>query len=402
MKTVIICISDPYMTRGRQLREYYQKRRDEALILTPDFSHRKKQRITEAEEAVILIPHLAYRKNLSISRMLGHYLFSRKCLRVLEDLQPERIHCLIPANSLAAAMKQYKRKHPAVELIFDVQDLWPESFPVPFLRHIPGYGIWKRMRTDSIDAADHIVAECEFYRSKIGSRNPGRITTLFWSQKDWPADRTPCLDRDEIHLAYLGSMNHILDIASISALLQHLSAHKKTVLHLIGRGEKKDELVQELAGIDNLILRDHGEIYDRQKKQQIFNHCRFGINLMKSHIQVGLSMKSIDYLQSGLPVINSLSGDLHTLIEQENAGFNLPADPDRKIPETARHILAQSEDEHMKMRKNARKLYERHFSAEAFEETLDQMLDQGGSSAAGAEKPAFSLYNRENKSRCNR
>lgn len=75
---------------------------------------------------------------------------------------------------------------------------------------------------------------------------------------------------------------------------------------------------------------------------------------MKSHIIVALSMKSIDYFQSGLPVINNLSGDTWDFIEMYNAGYNLDAD---HIEIVARKIIEQSEMDNQRMRRAARKLF---------------------------------------------
>lgn len=119
--------------------------------------------------------------------------------------------------------------------------------------------------------------------------------------------------------------------------------------------------------INNLDLIDHGEVYDSTRKQEIFNRCRFGLNLMKSHIIVALSMKSIDYFQSGLPVINNLSGDTWDFIEMYNAGYNLDAD---HIEIVARKIIEQSEMDNQRMRRAARKLFLHSFSIHAFEEVL--------------------------------
>ncbi|MEY8379543.1 hypothetical protein AAK979_00675 [Ileibacterium valens] len=368
MKTAIICISDPYLVRGKQLKDFYTNVcHDEVIILTPDFSHRNKAYIEIDDSQIKLIHHPSYKKNLSVRRMVGHWLFARRCRLFLENYSPDRIHCLMPANSLGPEMAAYKKKNPETQLIFDVLDLWPESFPISMGRYIPGFGLWKKLRQSALEKADQVYTECEFYKQFLPDSVADKAQTLYWAGIDQEPKLEQNWDSSSIDIAYLGSINHILDLDLMVSLMTCIARDKKVVFHLIGAGEKKEELCSRLRLINNLDLIDHGEVYDSTRKQEIFNRCRFGLNLMKSHIIVALSMKSIDYFQSGLPVINNLSGDTWDFIEMYNAGYNLDAD---HIEIVARKIIEQSELDNQRMRRAARKLFLHSFSIHAFEEVL--------------------------------
>lgn len=43
---------------------------------------------------------------------------------------------------------------------------------------------------------------------------------------------------------------------------------------------------------------------------------------MKDSVCVGLTMKSIDYFQHGLPIINNIKADTTELVEEYKVGFN--------------------------------------------------------------------------------
>lgn len=391
-RIAILCISDPYMIRAGQLRDFYQKLGSEVLILTPDFSHRHKTRITAAEPGVRLIRHPAYRRNLSVSRLGGHWLFSKRCVPVLESFQPDLIHCLIPANSLVPRMKKYRNSHPECALIFDVIDLWPESLPVPKAEKIPGFTLWKQMRDRSLNAADLILTECGYYRGFLPESLPYAAHPLYWAAPDLAGNESasarPAADAPEsasssgtVELVYLGSMNNIFDLKSTVELLRQLSLRKPVRLHLIGSGENRDELCSQVRQLPGVELKDHGEVYEPEKKRAIFRQCAWGINLMKRDVRVGLSMKSIDYLENGLPLINSLSGDTWDFCERKNAGINLDASD---ISACAEAIAGISEEEYLKMSRNARKLYEEEFSTDAFEEHLYRALCDAGLLRDGA------------------
>lgn len=73
-------------------------------------------------------------------------------------------------------------------------------------------------------------------------------------------------------------------------------------MHIIGNGEKKEQFIQEVLAVGVKVI-DHKEVYDQREKQEIFDQCNYGLNVMKSSVCVGLTMKSLDYMCAGLPII---------------------------------------------------------------------------------------------------
>ena len=43
----------------------------------------------------------------------------------------------------------------------------------------------------------------------------------------------------------------------------------------------------------------------------------------KVKVYIGLTVKCIDYLQHGLPILNNIKGDTWALVEEHKAGFNI-------------------------------------------------------------------------------
>lgn len=103
-------------------------------------------------------------------------------------------------------------------------------------------------------------------------------------------------------------------------------------VHIIGEGERREELVQAIrdAGAQAEF---HGAIYDEAEKHRILTRCRFGLNLMRDSVCIGLTMKSVDYWKHDLPVINNIPADSARLVEAERIGLNL-------APDTAKRIAA--------------------------------------------------------------
>lgn len=48
--------------------------------------------------------------------------------------------------------------------------------------------------------------------------------------------------------------------------------------------------------------------------------------MMKPEVTVGLTMKSVEYLYWGLPLLNTIGGDTWRFIEESQAGFNCAED----------------------------------------------------------------------------
>ena len=105
-------------------------------------------------------------------------------------------------------------------------------------------------------------------------------------------------------------------------------------------------------------------VYEPKKKQAIFDECHFGLNIMKSSVCVGLTMKSLDYFQAGLPIINNIDGDTADMIEAYHIGFN-------GYHALLENIEKLQEKDYLLMRDNVRKLYYEKFTKEAFVKRLE-------------------------------
>lgn len=381
MKTAILCISDPYLVRGLQLKDCYEAMGDEVRVFTPDFSHRHKAPIEHAAPGVELIHHLPYRHNLSLRRFAGHYLFALDCSRALEQWKPERIHCLVPGNALAYEMARYKQKHPETRLYFDLNDLWPESFPLQKLKALPPFALWKRMRDQALPKADHIFLECGLFEEVLDASCQDKASVLYWMSSDDQPAFPWNKQKNRLSLLYLGSMANIMDMDGILALLEglHEQGSKMTdgfelELQLIGSGPAKEELIRKASFY--AVITDHGELYDPRRKHEILATADFGLNFMKPGVRAGLSMKSVDYLAAGLPVLNSLEGDLEALCRKAGIGLSTkPGQTDRLVPEVLA-LRYEKNDLYQQMRRNARAVFENQFSPAAFQSSLEQGIEQ--------------------------
>lgn len=326
MKVAIVNCFDTYEDRVDLLYEFFIGHGHNVTVVQSDFRHFKKEHRKDSKEGFIFIGSRPYYKNMSVVRLYSHYKFAEDAFKVVEKIKPDLLYTLVPPNSLARSAAKYIQKHKEVKLIFDLIDLWPESMPIGKIKKIPLFAFWKEMRDKSLRFADFVILECDLYKIVLGDAINGiNVETVYLANKDINAASAPMLREKEIHLAYLGSINNIIDIPKIKEIIAALKEIKPVTLHIIGDGESKQELIDaaERAGASVVY---HGKIYDPQAKQDIFDKCHFGLNIMKNSVCVGLTMKSIDYFQHGLPIINNIPGDTAEIINKYKVGINIDKD----------------------------------------------------------------------------
>ena len=92
---------------------------------------------------------------------------------------------------------------------------------------------------------------------------------------------------------------------------------------------------------------------------------------MKEDVFIGLTMKSIDYFKTSLPLINTIKGDTEELIFQYAAGINLDL---LGLDESINQLMKMKQSDYEKMRENTKLLYKDNFSETAIEKQIDDLF----------------------------
>ena len=229
---------------------------------------------------------------------------------------------LVPPNSFVKEAAKYKKRNPNVKLIFDLIDLWPETMPISKFKSLPPFQYWKRLRDNYLNSADQIVTECNLYHEKLPRNiNRSKVHTLYLARRKGKFNPNLKVPEDKIALCYLGSINNIIDISVIVNIIEQIVQYKPVELHVIGDGEKRDIFIKNCENAGAIVIY-HGKVYEEDEKQKIFDSCHYGLNIMKDSVFVGLTMKSMDYFEAGLPIINNIHGDTWDYIEKYGIGIN--------------------------------------------------------------------------------
>ena len=359
MSIYIVTDSSTYEKRAELVYRYCTEHGYDAVLIGTAFDHRAKKKREEASGR-IYIDAGGYKKNISIERLWYHHKFAKMAHRLLRSMIEEKqaacgsevksgskagadgihdgiinaenadmLYILLPGNSLAGVGARLKKEY-GCRLIFDIIDLWPESLPIGGAWRTLPVKYWKRLRDDYLKIADHIVTECGLYRELLGLCTD-KTSIMYWPKQENVklSDGSADAANNSIHIAYLGSINNIIDIQLITELLSYVNKKRHVILNVIGDGESR-EIFLSSAAAAGIEAHYHGAIFDEAKKQRILQSCEWGINIMKPGVKVGLTMKSVEYMANGLKLINNIPGDTWELVESISIGVNVRAESDEK------------------------------------------------------------------------
>lgn len=361
-KVCIINCFDTYEHRVDLICNYFKSIGAIVKVITSNYRHIEKCVREDDKENYVFVDTLPYNKNLSVKRLKSHRKLSKKIFRLIENDTFDLLWVLVPPNSFVCDAAKYKAKNGKTKLIFDLIDLWPETMPITKYKSFPPFSWWRMIRDNNLDSADKIVTECDLYHKKIPKKVQTKLHTIYLARELKEFNSSVNVPVDRISLCYLGSINNIIDISGIAKLIRSINSIKPVELHIIGDGEKREEFIKtcETAGA---TVWYHGKIYNTIDKQKIFDSCHYGLNFMKDSVCVGLTMKSMDYFEGGLPIINNIHGDTWELISKYQIGFNI-TDLDK--------VLKYD----VSIRKNVREFFEKNFSIECFNKKIEKLLQE--------------------------
>ncbi len=320
MNVTIISSFDVNDHRVELLQNGLSREGHRVSVLLPDFRHTQKCGRTNGLRGAELLPARPYYHNFSPGRIRSHIRFSEDAMARAKVLHPDVLWVLVPPNSLVKAAALYKEQRPELKLVLDVMDLWPEAMPVAGFSHTPPGWLWRNLRDRYLDRADVVVTESGVYWKTLEkSCDKRKLYTLYTSRSQKLRRLTVRPPTDRIALCLLGKLDEHIDFPTIGKFVRECGY--PVDLHVIGEGEGKNQLQQtaESAGA-NVIF--YGEVYSVEKKQNIFDSCHCGLNLLKAELSPERALKSADYLKASLPVVNNVRGAMWDFVEKYPVGLN--------------------------------------------------------------------------------
>ena len=325
MNICIITAFDTNEPRAELLKRSFLEGGHSVIVLVSDWKHIDKIKRVEAKEGFRLFHAIPYYKNLSVRRIMSHINLSRKIFEYVDRHHNEidLLWVIFPPNTFVKDAAKIKEKYPDIRLVLDANDYWPETMPVEKIKNLWSLAYWRELRNNHINTADYVITECRLFEDNLKPVLKDTPSKTIYLARDIERPVLPqALPEDRINLCWLGAINNIIDIPKINEVIENISKYKPVTLHIIGRGENLDELVNSARAGGAAVLY-HGVIYDQKEKKDILDQCHYGLNIMKDSVVVGLTMKSLDYFAAGLPILNTIKADTWDFTEKEKIGFNI-------------------------------------------------------------------------------
>lgn len=374
---VIISCNDnyDYDTRTKYVSKFLKEKGYRVKFIIADFDHRNKVAYyVERDDEIDYIHVREYKKNISFNRIRSHLDFARGVKKQIVNGKYDLIYHCAPPNMTIRVLSKIK-ENKKFKLITEIGDMWPETMPVSSkvkkIFFLP-LKIWSDLRDKYLHNSDEIIAECNLFNSQLRYKTGlKKIKTMYFCKESNFVE----MDREykkngEINLCYLGSINNIIDCKFIGELVRELACQKKVCVHIIGDGEKRRELIFNIEENGGHTV-FYGKIFDEKEKKKIFEKSHYALNIMKKDVNVGMTMKSLDYFSYGIPIINNIGGDIERLVDEENIGFNIT---EQNIKEIAKKISIIDLESYLRMKNNVRTVHMKYFSIEKFNKEMDTII----------------------------
>lgn len=380
------------------LAEVLSRRGHDVVWWSSSFSHglktrRKLKNTSDGPCLVRFINAKPYKRNVSFARIVNHRQFASRFYQVATEelrerpyLRPDRIVVSLPPISPAnLAIKL--RDEWGGKVIVDIQDAWPETF----YRLIPGTGKvhdylsklilspWHRQAQHAYMNADAITAVAQTYVDLSGASDREQPSCVVYLGAPFEQlDSSLRSDRKSVFpftFVYLGSMSMNYDLETVlEAARLIMQANHSFRIVIVGRGPNEEKLKRrnkELSLESIIEFRGYLE-YDQVVKVLGESHC--ALNTIMPESWCAMPNKVADYFGAGLPVINSIPGELAELIKTNDAGAYYHARDPESLAATMVEYIKHPEIAE-KQGKNARAMAESGFRRETTYVKLAQFIE---------------------------
>ena len=305
----------------------------ETVVLSSDFSHASKKR--RKINDLILFNTIEYKNNKSILRFLSHAVLSIKFSMyiLLKYKSFDKIYITIPFGLTALIVSFFCKK----KLIVDIVDYWPGS--LPFSDNIkyyfyPIFLIWKKINFLAVKRASQTISLSSSFLVESKAAGFGKQILLGATDKSHLVKFKPS---SILRVLYVGNIGSLYDFDTlISAIIE---SDFEVKLDIVGDGDNIESLKNSLSK-NRVEFNFHGIVYDEDYLAKIVGDTDFGFNGFVS-TTASLSYKSVMYMSFGLPIINSMNGDLWDFVDNDNLGFNYSSGNVESLKECLRkcHVM---------------------------------------------------------------
>jgi len=368
------------------------ERNHKIIWWSSSFEHQRKIMISKKDTnynisenyKIRLIKGCGYKKNISIRRYIDHLFIAYKFRFQSKKYQkPDIIVASMPDHHLAYEAARYAKMH-QIPIIIDIRDLWPDIFlrffkknKIHYIGKILIYFDTYRLYFLLNNATSLVSVSNEYLRwalKKIGKRssnyekvyyigykkNSFRVNAL--NQKDNSIKEILKQTKNKKRIIYIGSFGKTYDLESIIEVAKTFNKYgkKEIAFILAGTGEKYKVINKNTKNLENVYLTGW---LNNIEIERLLSFGYAGLLCYVKNAPQSLPNKPFEYLSAGLPLINSLKGEMANLIERYCLGINYLPGKTKELFYAINKITKYS-SLHKRMSKNAKEFYRNQGDAE--------------------------------------
>lgn len=347
-----------------------------------------------------LVPTTGYQKHMGLGRIRFELLFAwRVYHRAMKESPPECIIGVDPPQTIGFLAVRLARRFRA-RLILDVMDLWPELFVLAFprllrpLTPIILYPLYV-LRRHNLRRVDAVTSLCDTYL-EVAKREAPRLqqalcVTIF-NGIDVAAFRamnrqvgktsaglmrkTGEKTSNEVWAVYAGTLGNNYDIETLLQAAVHLEQRTNQVKILIaGEGPLRERVTHfiTLHRPTNLIYL--GKL-NSEELIELYQVCDIGLCAYGVESNVAMPDKAYDYMAAGLPIINSLRGELEEFLHDYQIGIQYVAGDPNSLADAIEWMAVNKEQRQIIARNsyNAAMQFDKHVQYQKFVGLIEKLL----------------------------
>lgn len=294
---------------------------------------------------VRLVPTPGYSRNVGIGRIIRDIVFATRAYFRGKELPPP--DCIVYSESplTLGFAGQRLGKHHRRPVVFDQMDLWPEIFervlprfarPMARCLLAPIYRIRKSVygKLDAVIALANAYLEVPLREAPILRSRPNmviyngidvqgfRSSMQYVPQLNGPF---PIKQAGDVWAVFAGSLGDSYDIPVLlkGAAMMEASAPNVRII-IAGDGPLRSR-VEGLSTEKNRSQLTYVGQLTPEKLAKLYSLCDIGLCTYSKRSNVEMPDKFFDYTAAGLPIINSLLGEVSSIIREKRIGLQYQA-----------------------------------------------------------------------------
>ena len=294
-------------------------------VVTSNFDHSGKVKCERRQcppfEQIIYLETRPYHSNVSAGRLISHLLFSFKAAAYFRKnrYKYDVVYATVPLNVLAWLVFSLAG---AKTKIIDVVDIWPDVLPfAPVVRRAlaPVFAVWKWFFKSAVAKADIVMAVSDSFIQEAsryaGDKAGVQRFYIGHERLVSAASKQPVFT-----IAYVGNLGRLYDFDTLLDVLAEAKLRNQVQLFVIGKGDRHEWLIDELER-RKIRYRYFGAVFEPARLAEILRSCHAGFNGF-INTTAAFSYKAATYFAAGLPIFNSMTGDLQYLVKEHGLGEN--------------------------------------------------------------------------------